>query len=98
MKLFLINGVKTHLIDLLDYKDDTAFLDKLAEVKKEHKIYLAGHIKRRSGFTIDPNSLYDIQVKRIHSYKRQIMNILHVMHIYNLIKANYRYALHVKYS
>lgn len=78
----------SRLIDLLDYKDDTAFLDKLAEVKKEHKIYLAGHIKRRSGFTIDPNSLYDIQVKRIHSYKRQIMNILHVMHIYNLIKAN----------
>ena len=78
----------SRLIDLLDYKDDTAFLDKLAEVKKEHKIYLAGHIKRRSGFNIDPNSLYDIQVKRIHSYKRQIMNILHVMHIYNLIKAN----------
>lgn len=76
------------LIDLLAFKDDKAFLDKMAEVKKQHKIYLAGHIKRRSGFDIDPNSIYDIQVKRIHSYKRQIMNILHVIHVYNLIKQN----------
>ena len=76
----------SRLIDLLKYQDDKAFLDKLAAIKKEHKIYLAGHIKRRSGFDIDPNSIYDIQVKRIHSYKRQIMNILHVMHVYNLIK------------
>lgn len=74
------------LIDLLKYQDDKSFLDQLAKVKTEHKIYLAGHIKRRSGFDIDPNSIYDIQVKRIHSYKRQIMNILHVMHVYNMIK------------
>lgn len=78
----------SRLIDLLDYKDDKSFLDKLADVKKQHKIYLAGHIKRRNGFDIDPDSIYDIQVKRIHSYKRQIMNILHVMHIYNLLKQN----------
>ncbi len=76
----------SRLIDLLDFQDDKAFLDKLAEIKKGHKIYLAGHIKRRSGFDIDPNSIYDIQVKRIHSYKRQIMNILHVMYVYNWIK------------
>ena len=76
----------SRLIDLLDFKDDKAFLDKLDEVKKGHKLYLAGHIKRRIGFDIDPNSVYDIQVKRIHSYKRQIMNILHVMYVYNWIK------------
>ena len=76
----------SHLIDLLDYQDDKSFLDRLAEIKKGHKIYLAGHIKRRSGFDIDPDSVYDIQVKRIHSYKRQIMNILHVMYVYNWIK------------
>ena len=76
----------SRLLDLLDFKDDKAFLDKLDEVKKGHKIYLAGHIKRRTGIEVDPNSVYDIQVKRIHSYKRQIMNILHVMYVYNWIK------------
>ncbi len=78
----------SRLTDLLDYQDDKSFLDKLDEIKKNHKIYLAGHIKRRNGIIINPDSIYDIQVKRIHSYKRQIMNILHVMYVYNQLKQN----------
>lgn len=74
------------LIDFLKYQDDKTVLDRLAEIKHAHKIELSKEIKRRCGVDVDPNSVYDIQVKRIHSYKRQIMNILHVMYVYNWMK------------
>lgn len=74
------------LKDLLAYTNDTAFLEALDKVKKAHKVKFGQNILENHGIQVDPDSIYDIQVKRIHSYKRQIMNILHIMYIYDWMK------------
>ncbi|SHE98223.1 glycogen/starch/alpha-glucan phosphorylase [Caloramator proteoclasticus] len=71
------------LIKLEDYKDDKAFLDKLAKIKYNNKAKLADYIRRTQGIKIDPNSIFDVQAKRLHAYKRQLLNILHVINLYN---------------
>ena len=59
-----------------------------AKVKYENKVRLAKYIKEHNGIDVDPNSIFDVQVKRLHEYKRQFLNILHIMHLYNEIKRN----------
>ena len=49
---------------------------------------LAQYIKEQNGIDVDPRSIFDVQVKRLHEYKRQLLNILHVMHLYNMLKDN----------
>lgn len=78
----------SELKQLLKYQDDKSFLEQLEKIKKSQKAYFAEHIMRRNGIKINPDSIYDFQVKRIHSYKRQLMNIFHVMHVYNLLKSD----------
>ncbi|WP_196594395.1 glycogen/starch/alpha-glucan phosphorylase [Pectinatus sottacetonis] len=78
----------SHLIKLLQYKEDPAALEKLSQVKQGHKQKLAELIKNKNGIIIDPLSIFDIQIKRIHSYKRQIMNIFHLMYLYNKLCEN----------
>ena len=56
------------------------------EIKYKNKVRLAKYIKEHNGIDVDPNSIFDVQVKRLHEYKRQLMNILHVMYLYNQIK------------
>lgn len=68
---------------LLAFKDDSSFLEKLAKVKYLNKCHLAERVQETQGFKLDPLSLFDVQVKRIHAYKRQLLNILKVMHLYN---------------
>jgi starch phosphorylase len=68
------------------FVDDKAFKENFRKVKLENKIHLSGLIKERTGIIVDPTSLFDIQVKRIHEYKRQHLNILHVITLYNRIK------------
>ena len=58
------------------------------EIKFQNKVRLAKYIKEHNGVEVDPNSIFDVQVKRLHEYKRQLMNILHVMYLYNQIKEN----------
>ena len=60
---------------LLNYIDDEAVLRRLIEIKEEDKRHLAGYIKLHEGIDIDPNSIFDIQIKRLHEYKRQQMNL-----------------------
>jgi len=60
------------------------------EIKYQNKLRLARYIKEHNGIDVDPNSIFDVQVKRLHEYKRQLMNILHVMHLYNQLKENPR--------
>lgn len=71
------------LIRLSDFYHDTGFLEKLQRVKRENKEYLAKIIEDQSSIKVDPDSIFDIQVKRLHAYKRQLLNILHIMHLYN---------------
>jgi glycogen phosphorylase len=69
--------------NLLDYRDDSSFLQKLAKVKYINKCRLVEHVKKSQGLDLDPMSIFDVQVKRIHAYKRQLLNILKIMYLYN---------------
>jgi glycogen phosphorylase len=66
--------------------DDAGFQEQWHRVKLENKRHLAGLIREKTGITVDPESLFDVQVKRIHEYKRQHLNVLHVMALYNRLK------------
>ena len=72
---------------LLEYKDDQAVLDRLAEIKMNRKKELAAYVKEAEGVTLNPESIFDIQVKRLHEYKRQQMNALYIIHKYLEIKS-----------
>lgn len=65
-------------------KDDSAFLERLGRVKYENKCRLAANLKKKYGLSLDPSSVFDVQVKRIHAYKRQLLNVLKIMHLYNV--------------
>ena len=72
---------------LLAYKEDADVLDQLLEVKKENKKALCEYLKKTQGVELNPESIFDIQIKRLHEYKRQQMNALYVIHKYLEIKA-----------
>lgn len=74
--------------DLLPLQDKPKELEKLMAIKHEKKVQLAAYIKEHNGVEVDPNSIFDIQIKRLHEYKRQLLNIFHVMYLYNRLKAN----------
>ena len=73
---------------LLKYKNDARVLAELARIKHDNKVRLANYIAKANGIKVDPNSLFDVQVKRLHEYKRQMLNVLHILHLYNQIKDN----------
>ena len=77
---------------LLDYQNDPAVLQKLLDIKQENKNQLARYLKEKSGADIDPASVYDIQIKRLHEYKRQQMNALYIIWKYKQIKAGHKPA------
>ena len=77
-----------NLIKLLDYRDDTSFQDKIYRIKQYNKKKLAKMIKDKYSITIDINSIFDIQAKRIHEYKRQMLNLLNIMNLYNKLLDN----------
>ena len=68
------------------YVDDEQARKEFMEIKYRNKVRLAAHIKKHNGIEVDPNSIFDVQVKRLHEYKRQLLNIMHVMYLYNQIK------------
>jgi len=73
---------------LLEYKDDKKYLKKIADIKYNRKVELAEFVKKKYNIEIDPNSIYDIQVKRLHAYKRQLLNLFNIMNLYNELKEN----------
>ncbi len=73
---------------LMNYKNDLSVLDRLAEIKKENKEYMAKYIKAHNGIVVDTDSIFDVQVKRLHEYKRQLMNALHIYSTYQWLRAN----------
>ena len=70
------------------YADDPKALKEFMNIKYQNKVRLAKYIKEHNGIEVDPNSIFDVQVKRLHEYKRQLLNILHVMYLYNQLRAN----------
>ena len=77
-----------HLKNLEVYVDDPKCQAEFMNIKYQNKIRLAKYIKEHNGIEVDPRSIFDVQVKRLHEYKRQLMNILHVMYLYNMLKEN----------
>ena len=77
-----------HLEELAVYVDDKKCQKEFMNIKYQNKVRLAKYIKEHNGIEVDPRSIFDIQVKRLHEYKRQLLNILHVMHLYNQLKMN----------
>ena len=73
---------------LKKWVDDEKAQKEFQEIKYQNKVRLAKYIKEHNGIDVDPNSIFDVQVKRLHEYKRQLMNILHVMYLYNKLKDN----------
>ena len=78
----------SELTKLLKYKDDSAVLEKLAKIKYNNKVAMAKYIKEHNGVIVDPNSIFDVQVKRLHEYKRQLMNALHILTLWQYLREN----------
>ena len=78
----------TQISKLKKYATEKKSQKEFMDIKKKNKIRLAEYIKEHNGIDVDPDSIFDVQVKRLHEYKRQQLNILHIMHLYNELKAN----------
>jgi len=83
-----LSNLETKLRDLESFARDAGFQRKWQRVKQANKEALANAIRERTGIEVDPTSLFDVQVKRIHEYKRQHLNVLHIITLYNRIKRN----------
>ena len=84
-------GYRTHPSELQvlnNYADDKELLDKLGEIKRHNKQRLADYIKAHNGIEVNMDSIFDVQVKRLHEYKRQMLNILHIISLYHKLKDN----------
>lgn len=83
---WITNLPHIHRLDV--YADDPKCQQEFMDIKYQNKVRLARYIKEHNGIEVDPRSIFDVQVKRLHEYKRQLMNILHVMYLYNQLKDN----------
>ncbi|RXJ00726.1 glycogen/starch/alpha-glucan phosphorylase [Anaerobacillus alkaliphilus] len=82
-----INNPK-ELTSLIKYSNDAAFQEKIATVKKENKERLANYIYETNGIKVNLDSIFDVQVKRLHAYKRQLLNVFHIIHLYQVLTDN----------
>ena len=76
------------LQNLLKYKNDAQVLKELAKIKRHNKEEMANYIKKHNNIIVDPDSIFDVQVKRLHEYKRQHLNALHILSLYQWLKAH----------
>ena len=86
------DGFETNLemlSNLKKYENDASVLNTLAKIKLENKKRLATYIESANGIRVNPESLFDVQVKRLHEYKRQLLNAMHILHLYHDIKENH---------
>jgi starch phosphorylase len=77
-----------HIKELAVYAEDPKLQTEYMNIKHQNKVRLAQYIKEHNHIEVNPDSIFDVQVKRLHEYKRQLLNILHVMHLYNKLKSN----------
>ncbi len=76
------------LIDLDVFADDSGFRERFSSVKRSNKVALANHIKETMGLRVDPDAMFDVQIKRIHEYKRQLLNIIETVALYDQIRSH----------
>lgn len=84
----------TDLIYLLRFVLDESFQEQVFSIKQRNKQHLANWIKEKSGLVVDPTSIFDVQIKRMHAYKRQLLNIFHVIDLYNRLQENPNLSIH----
>ena len=77
--------------ELQNHIDDPSFLDKFAAVKRDNKLRLADYLKQSQGVTLNPDALFDVQAKRLHEYKRQLLKCLHILYLYDKLQENPRF-------
>ncbi len=70
------------------FRDDKAVLAELEDIKRENKRRFAGYVARETGILLNTDAMFDVQVKRLHEYKRQLLNVLHIVHLYQKIKSD----------
>ena len=78
----------SHIDELSVYVNDKLAQKEFMNIKYQNKVRLAKYIKEHNGVEVDPRSIFDVQVKRLHEYKRQLLNILHIMYLYNELRRN----------
>lgn len=83
---FILNAAE--LENLRKYSGDTTVLDRLSQVKRENKERIANYVKKHNNIILNPDSIFDVQVKRLHEYKRQHLNALHIISLYQQLKEN----------
>ena len=82
------------LIDFKNYQNDKFVQEKVMEIKHENKLKLAKYIKEKMDIDVDPNSIFDVQIKRLHAYKRQLMNLFHIIYLYQRIVNEPDFTMH----
>ncbi|GAJ39110.1 glycogen/starch/alpha-glucan phosphorylase [Saccharococcus caldoxylosilyticus] len=82
------------LIELKPYASDSVFQQALAKVKQQRKAKLAKLIYEKTGIVVNESSIFDVQVKRLHAYKRQLLNVLHIMYLYNRLKEDAIFSIY----
>lgn len=88
---YIGDDFKTHpdqLVKLMNYVDDEKLQNAFMQVKAERKQILANYIKQTTGIEVDVNSIFDVQAKRLHAYKRQLLNVMHIIDLYQQMKAD----------
>lgn len=78
----------TELAGILKYENDRSFQEKIYQIKQHNKERFAERVKQKYDVILDPDSIFDVQVKRLHAYKRQILNVFHIMELYNRLLEN----------
>lgn len=78
----------TELVKFLKYQNDASVQEKTRQIKHNNKVELANIIKDKYSINVDPNSIFDVQIKRLHAYKRQLLNALHIMYLYSCLREN----------
>ena len=93
--LLVLHGMNSpnESLQLLKYQDDSSFLEQLLKIKKENKHRLAEVIQSQNGIMIDSSAIFDVHVKRLHAYKRQLLKVLHIMYPYTRIKEDSSFSM-----
>ena len=82
------------LVKLMDHIDDAKLQQRFLDVKMERKQILADYIKKNVGIEVDVNSIFDVQAKRLHAYKRQLLNVMHIIYLYQRMKADSSFRIY----
>lgn len=89
-----ISDMQHEMSKLRDFSDNKALQEEVMKIKKENKLEFVRYIKEKMNLEIDPNSIFDVQIKRLHAYKRQLMNVFHIIYLYQRMKSDPTFTMY----